>query len=217
MSIDMDPTAANRGEVAHIFVERFYVKYVQKPFRFLKEGKYEEDPTKPATVAPVEMVSWGKKGQHITTGQKTTQRVSQARRDLQVWAIIGPYYEAWKAGQEAPMDGTPLAAWPGVTPEIVDRLKMLRVRTVEDVAAMTDSDIDNFGMGGLSIRQQARAFCEMKKDRTQVQAEVATQLAARDESHAAQLAVLREEMAALQAKLAEKPRAARPRKQAKAA
>ena len=41
------------------------------------------------------------------------------------WEVVGPAYEAWKKGQEVPEDGTPLAAWPGVSPEIAQRLRSM--------------------------------------------------------------------------------------------
>jgi len=162
MSISLDPTAADPREVAHIIPENFFVRYVADE--------------KTGAVTPVEMVLWAKKGQHIMTGQKTPMRITQARKDKQIWAVIEPYYEAWKKGQENPVDGTPLGAWPGLAPEQAERLKMLRVRSVEDVAAMTDADVDTFGMGGLLLRQNARAFIEMKKDKTVIQAEVSKQV-----------------------------------------
>ncbi len=61
---------------------------------------------------------------------------------------------------------------------------------------MTDADIDNFGMGGLAIRQNARAFIDMKKDRTVVEAEVAKQVGG-----------LMDEIKELKAQLAAKPQA----------
>lgn len=163
MSLTLDPTANDPREAAHIFVEKFWIKYVP-------------DDKDAGKLNPVEMVLWGKKGQHIMTGQKTPMRVTQAKKDKMIWATIQPYYDAWKAGQEMPADGTPLAAWPGVTSEMVDRLKLMRVRTVEDVAAMTDNDIDNLGMGGLAVRQQARLFIDHKKDKTAIATEVAVQI-----------------------------------------
>lgn len=186
----LDPTAADPREVAHIIPEKFWIRYVQEEGLGL-DGK--PSPQVTPRVTPVEMVLWAKKGQHITTGQKTSMRITQARREKQIWAVLEPYYNAWKAGQDAPLDGTALGAWPGVTPDQVDRLKMLRIRTVEDVAAMTDNDVDSFGMGGLSIRQQARAFMEMKKDRTAIAAEVSSQIGA-----------FRDEIADLKAQLAAK-------------
>ena len=50
------------------------------------------------------------------------------------WKFIKPRYDAWKKGEELPEDGTPLAAWSGLTPDQVDILKSKDIRTVEEVA-----------------------------------------------------------------------------------
>lgn len=55
------------------------------------------------------------------------------------WSVIGPAYEAWKAGSEIPDDGTPLAAWSGVSAEVAELLKSMAIRTVEDVRDMSES------------------------------------------------------------------------------
>lgn len=197
----IDPTAHDPRDKAAIIPEKFWVKYIPD----------DKDPTK---TNAVEMVLWAKKGQHIMTGQKTPMRVTQAKRDPMIWATLEPYYEAWKKGQEVPTDGTPLGAWPGVTPEQVERLRQLQVRSVEDVANMTDADMDRYGMGGIAMRQQARAFVEAKKGTSVIQAE----LVSRDRTIAEQgraLGEMREQMAAMAARLEngeQAPRRGRPPK-----
>lgn len=191
----IDPTAHDPREKAAIFPEKFYVKYVPD----------DKDPTK---TNAVEMVLWAKKGQHIMTGQKTPMRVTQAKRDPMIWATLEPYYEAWKKGQETPVDGTPLAAWPGVTPEQVERLRTLQVRSVDDVAAMTDADVDRYGMGGLAMRQQARAFIDAKKDRSVIQSELVSRdktIAAQGEQLAEMRVALEQQTALLQQLAASQP------------
>ena len=156
-----------REEIAHIFPEEFFVDYITKE---------KEDGT--SFKKAVEKVTWAKKGQHIMTGQRTTMRISQARKDRTIWPAIEPHYNAWKNKQEAPVDGTPLSAWPDLTTDHAKRLTLLNVKSVEDVAKMTDADIDAYGMGGMQLRMRARAFVEAKKDRTFIQAEVTSQLSA---------------------------------------
>lgn len=51
-----------------------------------------------------------------------------------MWRALEPAYNAWLAGQELPSTGTPLAAWPGVTPQQADALRAVGIKTVEDVA-----------------------------------------------------------------------------------
>ena len=57
------------------------------------------------------------------------------------WAFIGPKYHAWKAGQDIPEDGTPLAAWAGVSPEQAAHLQHMGIRTVEAVRDMGEGAI----------------------------------------------------------------------------
>lgn len=56
-----------------------------------------------------------------------------------IWSDIEPAYTAWKEGREIPMNGTPLAAWPGITPEQAEIFRMAGVRSVEQVRDMSDS------------------------------------------------------------------------------
>jgi len=54
------------------------------------------------------------------------------------WNSIKPYYEAWKSGQEMPEYGTPLAAWPGITPGAAEVLLAHGIRTVEELRDLSD-------------------------------------------------------------------------------
>lgn len=79
----------------------------------------------------------------------------------QRWNAIRPYYDAWKAGQEMPIEGTALAAWNAVTSEQAEVLKSRGIRTVEDVAAITDAHIGGVPVPRLSeLRRQAKLFLE---------------------------------------------------------
>ncbi len=63
-----------------------------------------------------------------------TFKVMQAR-----WDHIEKAYEAWKRGQDIPDEGTPLAAWAGVSPEQAAHLINMGIRTVEGVRDMSES------------------------------------------------------------------------------
>lgn len=58
------------------------------------------------------------------------------------WDVIRPAYEAWKNGEDIPETGTPLAAWSGLNPEQASILRRMHIKTVEDVAKMSDSTTD---------------------------------------------------------------------------
>jgi len=62
------------------------------------------------------------------------------------WGMIEPAYEAWKNDQEIPINGTPIGAWPNITTDQAQALKKQGIRTVEEVAAMTDTAIRGLPM-----------------------------------------------------------------------
>lgn len=77
------------------------------------------------------------------------------------WEIIGPAYDAWKAGMEIPEGGTPLAAWAGVTAEQAEVLRALGIRSVEDVRDMTDGTISRLPFpNGRQMPKLARDFLD---------------------------------------------------------
>lgn len=68
-------------------------------------------------------------------------------------------YRAWKAGDDEQLSGTPLAQWPSVTRAQVEELRYFGVRTVEQLAAMSDGNLQNVGPIR-ALRQQAIDFLE---------------------------------------------------------
>lgn len=78
-----------------------------------------------------------------------------------IWNSVKPAWEAWKGGQEAPLNGTPLAVWPGVTTEQGDILRQFGLRTVEEVAAMTDGIVTKIPLpSARDIKANAQRFLE---------------------------------------------------------
>ncbi len=79
------------------------------------------------------------------------------------WDQIRPRYEDYKAGRETPKDGTPLAAWPGLSHEQVEHLRMLRVTTVEELSQLTDSHISRLNLPNMrSLVEQAKIYVSNK-------------------------------------------------------
>lgn len=91
------------------------------------------------------------------------------------WEMIEPSYRAWKDGREMPLDGTPLAVWPGVTAEQAEALRRVGLRTVEDVATLTDSVMGKVHLPNVrDLVTQAKAFLEAA-DRSVVADQMAKQ------------------------------------------
>lgn len=69
-------------------------------------------------------------------------------------------YQAWKDGQEVPLNGTDLKNWPGVTPAQLKTCQAATVRTIEDLANANADTTRKLGMGGVALVQKAKAYLE---------------------------------------------------------
>jgi hypothetical protein len=77
-------------------------------------------------------------------------------------------YEAFRAGRAAPLEGTPLADWPNssLTRARVEELAHFNIRTVEHLAAVSDAQLANLGLGARELRQAARTFLDAARQGT---------------------------------------------------
>lgn len=96
-------------------------------------------------------------------------------------------YKNWKEDAEPSVEGYDLRYWPGVTPSQYKQMKMLRLRTVEDVATMNEETINRLGAGGRSLKDRARTFLETSQ-RHGVASEAESALRAENEDLRAQQA-----------------------------
>lgn len=77
---------------------------------------------------------------------------------------IAKLYEHWKRGLEAPLTGTPLEQWPVVNAAQVDTLRVVNIRTVEQLAEVSDQNVTHLGMGYDTLRKQAANWLAAAKD-----------------------------------------------------
>jgi hypothetical protein len=104
------------------------------------------------------------------------------------WAQIERGYDAWKSGHEIPVDGTALGAWPGINEQQAQAFRAVGIKTVEQVAEITDAMISRVQLPSVrELKAQAKAFLEAF-DRTAISSKVERQ----DE----QIKVLQEQLAA---------------------
>lgn len=124
--------------------------------------EYKANKTNPKEMIGIDMVAYGPVGQLDRTiniskvstlfnimplqgnEQNPAVAMAHARRDA-----IKPRYDAWKIGNELPIQGTPLAAWNGVTPEQAEILKASNIRTVEEIAELNDATRARIPLPGL--------------------------------------------------------------------
>lgn len=79
------------------------------------------------------------------------------------WDQINTAYQAWKSGHEVPVNGTPLAAWAGVTAEKAEVLRRFSIRTVEEVANLGEGQLEKIQLPGMrDLRKQAAIFLQGK-------------------------------------------------------
>lgn len=117
---------------------------------FKTEYRVAKDPVDMVLIAPMGAAYEKQQSWHRVDKLRPPENVDETQKDSQKyqnlaakWSVIGPAYEAWREGQELPEDGTPLAAWSGVTPEQAKFMReKLSIRTVEDVRDMGDRALE---------------------------------------------------------------------------
>lgn len=67
-------------------------------------------------------------------------------------------FEQFLKGNELPREGTPIRTWPAPNREQVIRLQALGITTVEDLAAIPDSGLQNIGLDGRYLRDLAKNY-----------------------------------------------------------
>lgn len=109
-------------------------------------------------------------------------------------------FEAWKTGQEIPVDGTALRNWPVLTPAQVKNLTGLNVLTVEQLAQANEETIHRMGMGARDLVQKARDFLSAASGPSKLVGEMSA-LRVKLEQEQQSNQVLRESLAALEAQV----------------
>jgi hypothetical protein len=73
-------------------------------------------------------------------------------------------WEAFQFDEEAVPIGTPLSVLFPRNPEIVKNLQLEKIETVEQLAGLTDTQIQNIGLGGRQFTDRAKAFLASSTD-----------------------------------------------------
>jgi len=80
---------------------------------------------------------------------------------LEYWEKI---YDHFKKGEEAPLNGTSVKNWPAISQGQCKTLLAANILTIEDLAAANDEGIRRLGMGGMELRNKAKAYLQASKD-----------------------------------------------------
>ena len=92
----------------------------------------------------------------IPVGDKNTvvcEPVTEEHK--QRWPI---QYDSFKRQNQQPQEGTPLDQWPPLTKSQVLMFKAANVHTVEQLAAVSDGNLVNLGMGARDLREKAISY-----------------------------------------------------------
>jgi hypothetical protein len=146
-------------------------------------------------------------------------------------------WAAYVENRELTPEGTPLEQWPLIDVGQIDHLKVFRIRSVEQLSQVSDNQLPNLGMGARSLRDKAiawlaqarggsgiakivaeRDMLKSKVDALEGQiADLAALVKARPATTEAapapggdMLAMLMQQMQAMQARLDEQPAKAKP-------
>ena len=165
----------------NLFV-RFFMHPRQNPAKSAEEGRpiYEEVPY-------IEIMQPGNKENIVS---RAVRKAEQLRFPKQ--------WDAFQSGEEQALEGTPLEQWPALNRSQVEELRFFNVRTVEQLANMSDAHSQNFA-GIQSMKQKALVFLELAKGETSN----ATSIVARMEALEALLEAEKENKLALQARVEE--------------
>lgn len=107
--------------------------------------------------------------------------------DKRRWA---KQWAAFEAGSEQLLDGTPLDAWPMITQEEAEGWKILKIFSVEQLANVSDTVIQDYGMGGRSQREKAKKFLASEATSAPI-----SELKSENELLKEQIALLQKQMA----------------------
>lgn len=224
--------STNNVPVANFRIMRFYTKYVPVMRYDEKLGRDvpDLDETGVQKRKAVDMVDIAPIGRSIS--QITPHSVSSlsklppkesadgnpaVKMAWDRWERVEPAYKAWKTGQEMPVSGTPLSAWHGLTQEQAEALRSMGLRSVEELAELSDGVVSKIPFpGARDIIAAAQMFLKAA-DRNKIVQQVAS-VEAENKTLKDQLEEMRKIVLEMQAASeAEAPKRGRPRKVEEAA
>lgn len=156
---------------------------------------YEPDPDNPGHVRGVDWVKWGKRGDlNTSTNVDKVARIRKplnatredgSREENPIWEAIKRQYEAWKAGQEVPDDGTPLDAWSALSKAQAQAFKTAGFACIEHIAEMEDSHLQKVRLPDTRrLRDLARAYVAHRNQNAPIEAALAAKDAEMDSMRA---------------------------------
>ncbi len=118
-----------------------------------------------ADMKAADWVRWVKKGDSMrSTVAEKVSRLKKGAVGEEIWAVIKPYYERWKEGQDAPF----------ATKEMVRVLAQVEIRSVEDLANAEEAALNKLSIPGIiGMRAKAKALLDARANLAPVSEELA--------------------------------------------
>ncbi len=143
---------------------------------------------------------WGNIHKKGELGHVIPYKVKDLKKNTVLWPHVSNSYEAWKAGRDAPVEGTPLKEWPLLTAAQLRNCIGMNVLSVEDLANLADGALRFIGGEAVALRQKARNWLNASADAGKAAAQI-TRLEAENESLHEQLRALTEAVEALRGEI----------------
>lgn len=86
------------------------------------------------------------------------KQIQEGRAPSEWLGLIEKGYEAWKNGQEIPLDGIPIRTWLSVNKEQRDRIIAANLLTVEQLSSANDQGLNSIGPGAVALKQKAEYY-----------------------------------------------------------
>ena len=151
---------------------RFERKAIDDPLRTRLEGRYVAQDVDFAIITPPYSKDelWKQAKTFILDNE---DKVRQGKMDPAVSDRYKRQYEAWKAGQELPLDGTPIKGWPVLSPAQQEVCIRANIPTVEYLSQINDEGQKAIGMGALDMKRKAIAWLQQATDKGPLTLEIA--------------------------------------------
>jgi hypothetical protein len=115
-------------------------------------------------VAFVKVHRPGSKDVHVEEAEVWGKKLAErARQNLcpSTWVLdFNRLFAAWKNGETLPVEGTPIKAWPVISPSAAKQIIAAGFLTVEQLASANDIECSAIGLQAVEFRNRARQYIE---------------------------------------------------------
>lgn len=146
-----------------------FVRFEDREFGINAEATKKAGRPVPATVTMAIVTNHGSKDEFVAPAAEwLKQKRMQAMQGTYPadWVdMFEKQFESYKKGEELPRDGTPVKTWSAIKTEQRTRLIAVGFTTIEDLAQIPDSGLNQIGLDGRYLRDLARSWIAEGQDK----------------------------------------------------